>query len=377
MRIALVATGGFDRSGRERVIPALVWLVERLAVHHDVVVYVLRYHEQPTRYSLRGATVHDLGRPQGVVRQLRALTRAMQAEPPFDVVHGYWGHPAGLLATLVGRRFGIPSVVTCDSGEFTHVPDVGYGLQGRLSSRLAVWAAARLATRVTVCSDFQASLARAQGIEPTVIPLGVDTALFPRTARPTEGLPWRPLHVASLNPVKDQSTLLLALATLVERGMDVSLDIVGDDTTAGQVSARAAALGLASRVRFHGFVPSDALAPLHQQAHLFVLSSRHEAAGVVLLEAAASGLPVVGTHVGYLADWSVHGVPTVPPGSAPALADAIAAHLLGPAPLRTAMEPVTAWARTHDAAWSAEAFVRLYRDIAHCSVLIANLQSCN
>ena len=47
VRIALVVTGGVDRSGREKVIPAVVWLIERLARQHDVFVYALRYHEQP------------------------------------------------------------------------------------------------------------------------------------------------------------------------------------------------------------------------------------------------------------------------------------------------------------------------------------------
>lgn len=363
MRIALVATGGFDRSGRERVIPALVWLVERLAVHHDVVVYVLRYHEQPTRYELRGATVHDLGRPQGFRRQWQSLAQAMRSDAPFDVVHGYWGHPAGLLAALVGRRLGIPSVVTCDSGEFAHVPAINYGLQGRLSSRFAVRAATRLATRVTVCSQFQADLARRCGIEPSVIPLGVDRSLFPRTPRPTGAPPWRLLHVASLNPVKDQTTLLTALARLVERGLDVTLDLVGEDTMQGRLQALATTLGITERVRLRGFVPSDALSRLHQQAHLFVLSSHHEAAGVVLLEAAASGLPVLGTHVGYLADWHALGVPTVPLGNALALADAIASHLLDPSPLHRAMGAVTDWARAHDADWSAEAMAALYAEV--------------
>lgn len=360
MRIALVATGGFDRSGRERVIPALVWFIEQLALRHDVVVYVLRYHSEPTRYALRGATIVDLGSPRGIIRQWQALSDAWTADGPFDVVHGYWGHPAGLLAALVGRRFGVPSVVTCDSGEFARVPSIDYGQQGRLVSRAAVFAATRLASAVTVCSGFQAALATRAGVTPEVIPLGVDLRHFPRTSRPAPGSPWRLLHVASLNPVKNQAMLLDALARLVDRGLDVSLDIVGEDTLNGALPHRVSSLGLDARVRFHGFVPSDTLSALHRDAHLFVLSSWHEAAGVVLLEAAASGLPVLGSDVGYLSDWSAMGVPVVPPGDAAGLADAIATHLLNPAPLHDAMQTVTAWSREHDAAWSAAQFTALY-----------------
>ncbi|HMF95060.1 MAG TPA: hypothetical protein VKE96_12230, partial [Vicinamibacterales bacterium] len=62
MRIALVVTGGVDQSARERVVPALLWLVERLARRHDVHVFALHYHRSPRSYALLGATVHDLGR---------------------------------------------------------------------------------------------------------------------------------------------------------------------------------------------------------------------------------------------------------------------------------------------------------------------------
>ena len=89
MRVALVLTGGVDRSGRERVIPALLSFVERLARRHELIVYALRYHEQPCTYPLLGATVHDLGRPQGLGRQYGALVRSLRRDGPFDVIHAY------------------------------------------------------------------------------------------------------------------------------------------------------------------------------------------------------------------------------------------------------------------------------------------------
>src|SRR4051812_17633075 len=178
MRIALVATGGFDRSGRERIIPSLLWLVERLARRHEVFVYVLRYHHEPSRYRLAGATIHDLGCPQGRWRQYAALSSATRADGPFDVIHAYWALPAGLIAAAVSRRQGVPIVVTCDSGEFVSLPRIDYGLQSRRRTSIAVSVMARLATRVTVCSEYQARHARAHGISPHTIPLGVDTSLF-------------------------------------------------------------------------------------------------------------------------------------------------------------------------------------------------------
>jgi glycosyltransferase involved in cell wall biosynthesis len=80
----------------------------------------------------------------------------------------------------------------------------------------------------------------------------------------------------------------------------VVLDCVGADARAGAVQARAQALGLGDRIRFHGLLPPPLLAPFYRSAHLLVLSSRYESQGVVVLEAGAAGLPTVGTAVGLL-----------------------------------------------------------------------------
>src|SRR3954453_3966799 len=62
MRTALIVTGGVDASARDRVVPALLWLIERLARRHDLHVFALHYHRKPRSYPLLGATVHALGR---------------------------------------------------------------------------------------------------------------------------------------------------------------------------------------------------------------------------------------------------------------------------------------------------------------------------
>ena len=362
MRIALVATGGFDRSGRERIIPSLVWFVERLARTHDVVVYVLRYHNTPHRYELRGATIVDLGRPEGYTAQRSALLNAIREDGPFDVVHAYWAQPSGRIVASVARSLGLPSVVTLDSGEFASIPSASYGLQSSIRGRLAVRLAGRLATRTTVCSEFQASLARTRDLHPTIIPIGVDTALFTTRSAEPSAPPYRLLHVASLNAVKDQNTLLRAFNTLCQRGVNVTLDIVGEDTLDGRLQLQTQELGIESRVTFHGFLTSDALVPLYHSAHLFVLTSLHEAAGVVLLEAAACGVPIVGSSVGYLSDWSPERADAVPAGSPERLADAIARLLCDEARRAGLAERAAQWARTHDADWTAQAFESVYAE---------------
>ena len=117
MRIAMVVTGGLHPSGREQVVPSLLALFSRLARDHEVHAFALRHLRQASTYDLLGFTVNDLGRPSAPLgwtqwAQERALRKAMSASGPFDLVHGFWGVPAGLLAARVGRHFGIPSIVT-------------------------------------------------------------------------------------------------------------------------------------------------------------------------------------------------------------------------------------------------------------------------
>src|SRR5690349_12341276 len=127
VRIGLVVTGGVDAARRD-VVPALLWLVERLARRHDVHVFALHYYHEPRTYPLVGATVHDIGRVEGPpgLRRLRVrarLRRAVARAGPFDALHAFWGMPAAA-ATEVGARLRVPVVVTLDSGELVSLPEI-------------------------------------------------------------------------------------------------------------------------------------------------------------------------------------------------------------------------------------------------------------
>jgi glycosyltransferase involved in cell wall biosynthesis len=367
MRLGLVMIGGLHPSGREQVVPSWLALVERLARRHEVHAFVLDHLPQRQSYVLRGAHVHDLGRPARSARigrwaQWRALRAALDRHGPFHLLHGFWADPAGLLSAAAARRLGVPSVVTFDSGELVALDDIEYGLQRTWRGRAAVARASRWATRVHVCSEHMQTLARNQAIAAVRVPLGVDPTVVGSTRGCTEGSPWRLLQVSSLNRVKDHAMLLECVA-MVASEIDVHLDLAGDDTLGGEAQRHAERLGIAHRVTFHGFVPNDHLAALRSRAHLYVQSSRHEAAGVAVLEAAAAGLPVVGTRVGYVADWSPTAATAVDTGNPRALADAIVALLRNPARRREQAEAAQRFALEHDADWTAAEMERLYEDL--------------
>ena len=367
MRIGFVVKGGLHPSGRREVIPALLALLERLALRHDVHAYAVQHLAEPATYQLRGVTVHDLGRPGGMARlarwsQWRALRSALARAEPFDVLHGFFVDPGGLLATLLGRQLGVPAVVTCSSGEFSALDDIRYGMQRTILGRALVAASCHFAAVVHVPTHYMAHLAAQHGYVVSSISIGTDTAaLSPPTSR-LDGPPWKLLQVASLNTVKDQTTLIDAVA-IVAREVDVHLDLVGEDILNGSVQAYAARAGIAERVTFHGYVAFDQLASFFGAAHLYVQSSRHEASGAAVMEAAASGVPIVGTRVGYVADWDGERAIAVAPGDPAALADAIVSTLHNRDLRRGLSARARDFAVSHDVGWTADQFEKIYESL--------------
>jgi glycosyltransferase involved in cell wall biosynthesis len=329
---------GFSSDENDWAIPVQLNLVRELAKTDDVRVLTLRYPHRRDTYSIFGATVYALG--VGQVRGLRRLAlwmdalvtlRRLHREKPFDVLHAMWADETGLIAAWAGRWLNIPVVVSIAGGELARLDDIGYGLQRGVFSRWIVGQALQGADRVIPACTYARNLIRSAGYTvPTdkirTITLGVDTDVFRLSvgARHVVSAPLpiiqnRLIHVASLVGVKDQATLLRALARLDN---EVTLDILGVGPGRAALESLAQQLGIRDRVNFVGAVRHLDLPGRYQSAALNILSSRHEGLGMVTLEAAACGVPTISTNVGLLPDVLEMGI-CVPVGDYAALAEAI------------------------------------------------------
>src|SRR5580692_4689460 len=125
MRIALVVPGGVDRSGEHRVIPALLALISRLSVHHDLQVFALYQEAQPGEWDLAGAHIRAIGAGYTLVRVVRSI-RAVHRSMPFDIIHAIWSGWGGLAAAATGRMLGVPSLIHITGGELVSIPQIGY-----------------------------------------------------------------------------------------------------------------------------------------------------------------------------------------------------------------------------------------------------------
>ena len=223
------------------------------------------------------------------------------------IMHGHWVVPGGVIAAAA--RPALPLVVSL------HGSDV-FVAERTAPARIAARRVFRRAGAVTACSADLASRAIALGAAPErleVVPYGVDAARF-RPAPDTRA------RVRAAAGVDDATPLLFAAGRLVRkkgfeylidalRSLDarVQLAIAGDGDLDGELRARAAAAGVADRVRFLGDVPQDAVASWLAAADIAVVPSVRDASGNVdglpntVLEALASATPVVATPAGGIA----------------------------------------------------------------------------
>ena len=277
--------------------------IRRLGDRIDPVVLCLdRVGTMGEQLAASGTPVLAYGRRPGVDLGVSwRMARDIRSHR-IDVVHAHQYTPffyASIAARLSGVR---PRVIFTEHGR--HYPDV-VSPKRRLINRVVF---DRLADRVNAVCEFSArSLAALDGFSAArieVIPNGVDLPAYApaadRTALRTRlGLDPAKKYVATIarfHPVKDHATLVHAFALVASEVPDADLLLVGDGELRAELVALVAQLRITDRVQFMG-VRRD-VADLLRAADVFALTSVSEAASITLLEAMASGLPVVVTAVG-------------------------------------------------------------------------------
>ena len=226
---------------------------------------------------------------------LRALERANIDRP--DVVHAHVAYPDGLAAVAYGRRRGVPVVLTVHGQDIKILPQAKprwrRRVQEALSGAAAVIAVSRQMRDLVIELGCSADKVR-------LIPNGVDCQIFTGDLARDPGRDgWRLLYVGRLDPAKGISVLLQALGLLDRR--DWSLTLVGGDPTSGMLErfrAEVREQHLEEQVHFFDEMPWTEVPHMMAAADLFVLPSFSEGLPGVLLEAMASGLPILSTRCG-------------------------------------------------------------------------------
>lgn len=227
---------------------------------------------------------------RGTLRSVRALMRRLRDLRP-DVLHTHNITPH-FVGGLAARLAWVPVVVHTKHGR--NYPEIRRKV---LVNRFASWLSDRVVPVSGDAADVAIQIEKVPESKVEVIRNGIDLDLFPQAPRPIRGTVRRAIHVARLiYPTKDQNTLLKAVRLVADVEPNFVLDIVGDGPHRQFLENLSTELNLGKHLNFLGF-RSD----VHQllaAAEFFVLSSVKEGLSITLLEAMATGLPIVATRVG-------------------------------------------------------------------------------
>lgn len=289
-----------ERGGLERMVIDLVG-AQHAAGHRCRVACLFEPGALAHELESQGIEVHACHKRSGfdlaAVRRLRAWLRAV----PGAVVHT---HNANAHYHAVAASLGLP---------LGRVISTRHGMGATQPNRRGEWLYRKSMGRTdivaAVCEAARARFAQ-QGVRPRrqllAVPNGIRVDDFTcasaeRRAALRNVLGLAPEvrifgTVGRLNPVKDQATLLRAFARMHAEFAGTALVLVGDGPLRSALEAQSAALGIGDAVRFLG--DRSDVRQLLQGFDVFALSSLSEGYSMALLEACASGLPIVATDVG-------------------------------------------------------------------------------
>jgi len=310
----------FDRGGAEKIVGRCALGLPR--DKYAVQVAALQGRSQAVAGDLRraGILVHDLGMTcKGDLRVLSRLARLLRQER-IRILFTFMFHPT-VLGRVVGWLCHVPVRISSERV---------MAWEGRGRRLLNQWTVP-LATHVVAVSERVAAYAaREFRIPPDrliTIVNGVDLEHFRPVMRERDAGPPVIGCTARLHRKSDHATLLRAFARLSARWPEARLLLVGHGPEGPRLRALADALGVSPRVHFLGEQPD--VAPYLAQMDLYVQASMAEGMPNSVLEAMATGLPVVATAVGGTPELVLDGQTglLVAPGDPSALADALLALL--------------------------------------------------
>ena len=315
-----------------------------------------------------GEAEAPMGRPADFEADIARMVETVVAEharQPFDLVHAQYGYPNGLAALEAARRLGgLPVVVSIQGGD-GHWVGTCCDTHARAMRAVLLHADAVLIGSASFAEEVIGHHGVPRGVF-TIVPGATDTSRFvPRDDREIGAIAEPPvlLYHGRVDIRKGVLELLEATRALHDAGRDLRLVVSGIGPDVQAARDRTASLGLADRVEFTGYAGYDDAPAVYRRGDLFVSPTYSEGFSNTILEAMASGLPIVSTRAVGVVDCLEDGRDAllVEPRDSLGLADAIGKLLDDPALRRrlaaTALDEVrTLYAWTTVAAQIVDAY---------------------
>ena len=320
-------TKGLGRGGTERLLLSSASLLDRDKFSVDVAYLIPTEDALAAPLQALGLDVHCLRQANNADLRWIGGLRKLVASRGYDIVHTHMPLPAAFSRMSLGRPR--PAFVHTEHNIWHRYHWATYWANALTYHRNDKV----IAVSKAVAASIQANHVPRHLPDIEVVYHGIsldDTSTVAEgrdAARQSLGLAPSAFvvgTVGNLTPKKDQRTLIEAVAVLRRTVPAVQLVIIGTGPLEGELRRLVADLGLTRQTSFLG--ARDDVRQLLPAFDAFALSSRYEGLSIALVEALASGLPVVVTGVGGMPEVVSHDVEgfLVQPGDAVALARALA-----------------------------------------------------
>lgn len=241
----------------------------------------------------------------------RSIMKTLREFQP-DLIHTHEPAQMGFLGLKYGYSARIPVVLTAHQLPWfiiKYLPNIPVlrKLVERLVWTYAGWLTGSYSAIISPTRTISEVIQTKTGFYPTTIPYGIDLKTFNLNTVPGEANEIRArynipehapiiLHVGRLDVDKNVERVLLAAETVIKNS-NAHLLIVGDGSQKQALIELSTSLGIKARTHFIGFVSNKSeLAKIYRSADVFVTASENETQGIVLLEAAACGLPIAAVN---------------------------------------------------------------------------------
>jgi glycosyltransferase involved in cell wall biosynthesis len=229
-----------------------------------------------------------------------------------DLIHTHEPLEIGLLGIVHGQKAGIPILLTahlmpwCLTFYLPNIPVI-HNFVSETVWKYARWLLRKFDQVLCPTEITGQEIMNKTGIAPVTIPNGIDLQYFRpdssaenrRRVRQAYHIPEEAkviLHAGRLDPEKCVDRAIKAAAKII-RESNTHLLIVGDGREKSALLKLCESLGIGNRTHFAGFVmEKNELKKIYQAADVFIFASEVETQGIVLIEAAACGLPIVAVN---------------------------------------------------------------------------------
>lgn len=206
-----------------------------------------------------------------------------------DIIHSHLSYPAGFLGTIIQKRNKIPNIITEHSTinlyfrSFIHKKCVTYSLRNT-------------AVVISVSNSLKKEIVAQCDRQVNVIPNIVDTDNFNIT-KPKEDQTLNIGFLGGLGNTNKGLDILFKSASLL-KGKKFILHIGGNGNLMDNFKKMAKEFGIDDNCKFYGEILRKDISQFYSGLDIFILPSRYETFGVVLIEAMSCGIPVIATKCG-------------------------------------------------------------------------------